>query len=315
MKNGINVLSLFDGISCGRVALERLGIKVENYYSSEIDKNAIKIANKNYPQDKENRLGDVAEWKEWNIPKIDLLIGGSPCQGFSRQGKGLNFEDKRSKLFFEYVDILKYLNPKYFLLENVCMKKEWENIITDYLGVEPIKINSKLVSAQNRPRVYWTNIPGIIQPEDKNIVLKNILKNVNTDNFISYKGLKIDPSISENSIDLINVIDGEVRIKQATKRGYIIANEGDGINLSFPLSKSRRGRVINQKSSTLDCACNLCVYDKGLIRRYEITEMEKLQTLPENYTDSVSYRNRIKAIGNGWTVDVISHILSFANFN
>ncbi len=188
------------------------------------------------------------------------------------------------------------------------MKKEWENIITHYLGVEPININSKLVSAQNRPRLYWTNIPGITQPKDKNIVLKDILENVNTDNFISYKGLKIDPSISENSINLIDVIDGEVRIKQATKQGYIIANEGDGINLSFPLSKSRRGRAIKQKSSTLDCACNLCVYDKGSIRRYTITEMEKLQTLPENYTDAVPHRNRLKAIGNGWTVDVIAHI-------
>lgn len=174
------VLSLFDGISCGKVAFERAGIKIDKYYASEIDPYAIKVSKKNHPDI--IHLGDVTKWREWDIPweKIDILIGGSPCQGFSVAGKKLNFDDPRSKLFFEYVDILnhiKKLNPNVkFLLENVKMKKEWQDIISSYLGVEPIEINSALVSAQQRKRLYWTNIEGVSQPEDKGILLKDILE-------------------------------------------------------------------------------------------------------------------------------------------
>lgn len=302
----MNVLSLFDGMSCGHVALERAGIKVDNYFASEIDKNAIEVTMKNYPNT--IQLGDVTKWREWDLPRIDLLIGGSPCQGFSRQGKGLNFDDPRSKLFFEFVKIKNKLNPKYFLLENVVMKKEWSNIMTEYMELEPIEINSKVLSAQNRPRLYWTNIPFDI-PEDQGILLKDILDDVSTKGFIEYQGLKIDLSISDKSINLIDVVNGEVRIKQSVKQGYIVAEEGDGVNLSFPGSKSRRGRVIKSKSSTLDTACNLCVYHNGTIRRYTINELEKLQTLPLGYTDNIKLKKRMKAIGNGWTVDVIAHIL------
>ena len=143
----MNVLSLFDGMSCGRIALERAGIQVTNYFASEIDKHAIKVAMHNYPDTQQ--LGDVTKWREWNLPKIDLLLGGSPCQGFSFAGKQLAFDDPRSKLFFEFVECLNHFNPKYFLLENVRMKKEHLQVITDMLGVEPIRINSNLVSAQN----------------------------------------------------------------------------------------------------------------------------------------------------------------------
>jgi DNA-cytosine methyltransferase len=170
----LNVLSLFDGISAGQVALERAGIKVDNYFASEIDKYAIKITQKNYPNT--IQLGDINNWREWNLPKIDLIIGGSPCQGFSNAGAGLNFDDPRSKLFFVFADILKFYNPKYFLLENVKMKKEWSDIISDALGVGYIEMNSALVSAQSRKRFYWTNIEGIIQPEDKKIYLKDIIE-------------------------------------------------------------------------------------------------------------------------------------------
>ena len=180
-----NVLNLFDGISCGRVALDRIGISYENYYASEIDKYAIQIAQSNFPDT--IQLGDVKNWREWNLPQIDLLMGGSPCQGFSITGKQLNFEDPRSKLFFEFVDILNYYKPKYFLLENVRMKQEYQDIISDYLGVQPIKINSSLVSAQNRNRLYWTNIPNISQPLDKDIILKDVLEDDNSlENFIYY---------------------------------------------------------------------------------------------------------------------------------
>jgi len=182
----MNVLSLFDGMSCGQIALKKLEIKVDKYFASEIDKYAIKVSSDNFPNT--IHLGDVTKIKAENLPKIDLLIGGSPCQGFSIAGKQLNFNDPRSELFFEYVRLLKELKPKWFLLENVVMKKEYQDVITKYLGVEPIKINSSLVSAQNRKRLYWTNIPNVTQPEDKKIYLKDILEEqVDVKYFLSEK--------------------------------------------------------------------------------------------------------------------------------
>lgn len=171
---GLNVLSLFDGMSCGQIALERAGIKVNTYFASELDKYAIKVTQANYP--KTVQLGCVTEWQSWDLPKIDLLIGGSPCQGFSFAGKQLNFDDPRSKLFLDYVDILNHYKPKCFLLENVKMKKEYQDIISKMLGVEPIEINSALVSAQNRKRLYWTDVPRVEQPEDKGVLLKDIIE-------------------------------------------------------------------------------------------------------------------------------------------
>ena len=169
----MNILSLFDGMSCGQIALDRLGLPVTNYYASEVDKYAITIAKKNFPNT--IHLGDVRDVKAQDLEPIDLLIGGSPCQGFSFAGRQLNFDDPRSKLFWEYVRLLKELKPKYFLLENVRMKQESMDVITEALGVEPIEINSALVSAQNRTRLYWTNIPFEI-PQDRGIVLADILE-------------------------------------------------------------------------------------------------------------------------------------------
>jgi DNA (cytosine-5)-methyltransferase 3A len=170
----MNVLSLFDGMSCGRIALERLGIKVDNYYASEIDKYAMKVSAANYPDI--IQVGDITKLDLSTLPKIDLIMGGSPCQGFSVAGKGLAFDDPRSALFFEFVRCVSELKPKYFLLENVRMKKEYLDVISEYMGVEPIMINSALVSAQNRVRFYWTNIPGVEQPEQRGIVLRDILE-------------------------------------------------------------------------------------------------------------------------------------------
>lgn len=308
------VLSLFDGISCGKVALQRAGVHVDAYYASEVDENAIAISRKNH--DDIVQLGDVTRWREWDIPwhSIDLLIGGSPCQGFSRAGKGLNFEDPRSRLFFVFVEILNHIrtvNPGVkFLLENVKMKTEWRDVITEYIGVEPVEINSKLLSAQNRLRTYWTNIPvgGL---EDKGIVLLDILESeIDTDGFIEHEGLLFSPTISEASRNLVRVVDGEIRISQDVKQGYIVAENGDGVNISFPTSKSRRGRVIKQKSSTVDCVCNICVLHNGVIRRLTTRELERLQTLPDGYTDGFTPGVAQKAIGNGWTVDVLAHIFS-----
>ena len=203
----MNVLSLFDGMSCGQIALNRAGIKYDKYFASEIDEYAIKVTQHNYP--KTIQIGDVTKIKSENLPQIDLIIGGSPCQGFSFAGKQLNFDDPRSKLFFEFVRLKKELKPKYFLLENVKMKKEYEKIITEYLNVEPILINSNLVSAQNRERLYWTNISNITQPENKNILVKDILdfnsehkilseKTINKHNFYkkNYKPIGKSPTLT-----------------------------------------------------------------------------------------------------------------------
>ena len=171
----MNVLSLFDGMSCGQLALKRSGIKVDKYYASEIDKYAISIAKKNFPNT--IHLGDVTKIDISKLDRIDMIIGGSPCQSFSNASMTkLNFEDPRGKLFFEFVKLVQELKPKYFLLENVKMKKEWQDIISYHLGVEPIEINSSLLSAQHRRRLYWTNIPNVTVPSDKGIMLKDILE-------------------------------------------------------------------------------------------------------------------------------------------
>ncbi|MCP3899186.1 MAG: hypothetical protein GY707_05680 [Desulfobacteraceae bacterium] len=171
----MNILSLFDGISAGQVAMRQLGLPINNYYASEIDKWAIKITQKNHPDT--IQLGDVCNWEDWYFQEpIDLLIGGSPCQGFSFAGKQLNFDDPRSALFFEFVNVLHDVKPKYFFLENVRMKQEYQDIISEQLGVKPVVFNSNLVSAQNRHRLYWTNIPILGELEDRKIYLQNILE-------------------------------------------------------------------------------------------------------------------------------------------
>ena len=316
----MKVLSLFDGISCGMVALERAGVNVEAYYASEIDKNAIAISQKNHPGI--IRLGDVTRWREWNIPwgEIDLIIAGSPCQGFSRNGYCLNFEDPRSKLFFVFVEILERVraeNPRVkFLLENVIMKKEWRDVISETLGVQPLEINSKLVSGQSRPRQYWTNIEGAELPQDKGIRLLDILETVQLET-VTRNGVRFATNIGKGiytpQMELVHLVDGEVRISQATRLGYIVAEPGDGVNIQFPTSKTKRGRVIKGKSPTLDTGCEICVYTGDVIRQFTLTELERLQTLPDGYTDveGITPTARRKAIGNGWTADVVAHLFAY----
>lgn len=285
----MNVLSLFDGMSCGQIALERAGIKVNNYFASEIDKHAIKITQANYPDT--IQLGDVRDVQGVGC---DLLIGGSPCQSFSRSGDGSGFDGK-SGLFFEYVRILKQTNPSYFLLENVVMKKEWEDIISENLGVDPIMIDSKLVSAQKRQRLYWTNIPNATQPEDKNINIRDIIQLTETP--IPY------------SDDFIWFKDGEYRVINATKKGYITLNDYDVVNLDFPKSKTRRGRVSVGKSNTLNTTCNQAVWLNGYLYKLTTLDCRRLQTIPDHIDMSMVSESKAKnIIGNGWTVDVIAHI-------
>jgi len=311
MERIMNVLSLFDGISCGRIALERAGIKVDKYYASEIDKYAIQISEKNYPDI--IHLGDVNNWKNWNLPKIDLIIAGSPCQGFSRAGAGLNFEDPRSKLFFVFVEILNHYKPKYFMLENVVMKKESKDIITEYLGVEPVMINSSLLSAQNRKRLYWANFP-IAQPEDKGIFIKDILEPDVEPTILHnlYGGFKeTKPRVFTEKSPTIRTSAGGGHIPSAIKvgnlyerggqNGFIYSDEGKSPSLVAGTGKT--GRKTSSGNSP-----KIAVSKNEKWRRLTPLECERLQTLPEKYTEGVSDTQRYKGIGNGWTVDVIAHI-------
>jgi len=288
----MNVLSLFDGMSCGQIALDRLGIKVDNYFASEIDKYAIQVTQNNYPNTKQ--IGSVTEVKGVDLPKIDLLYGGSPCQSFSRSGDGSGFDGK-SKLFWEFVRVLKETNPKYFLLENVVMKKEWQDVITEALGVNPIQICSSKFSAQKRQRLYWTNIKIDTNIVDKEITLADIVKGSRE-------------VIYDSPLVLDSYKDGSFKIKNATKKGFLIANDGDSVNLEVPSSKTRRGRVGVGKTNTLNTACNYAMIKEGKFVKLNVNDFEALQTLPKNYTQGVSNSQRKKMIGNGWTVDVIAHI-------
>lgn len=334
----MNILSLFDGISAGQVALQRAGIAVENYYASEIDKYAVQITQRNHPNT--IQLGDITKWREWDIDwsSIDMVIGGSPCQGFSFAGKQLNFEDPRSKLFFDYLDICNHVadhNPKMkFLLENVRMKQEYQDVISEFLGVSPMFMNSSLISAQNRPRLYWTNIENVIQPEDKGILLRDIiLKDVEykyhlTDQAIDYmnrlRNGKPRWEYHKNPIDgkaacltanmYKGVPYGVLRIPEATKQGYVDINPNEGVDLTFPNSKTRRGRRMEDKSNCLTATTyDYCWYDGFICRKLTPIECERLQTFPDDYTEGISNSQRYKSLGNGWTVDMIAHIFSHIN--
>ena len=417
----MNVLSLFDGMSCGRIALERLGIQVDNYYASEIDKYAIQVSQANYPNI--IQVGDVTELDTSTLPKIDLIMGGSPCQGFSFAGKQLAFDDPRSALFFEFVRCVEELKPKYFLLENVRMKKEYLDVISEYMGVEPIMINSALVSAQNRVRYYWTNIPGVEQPEQRGIVLRDILETKEveglSDKAIDYmnrssskwsggktrkdiyikhesekgmcltanmhKGvpygviavdvfsedrinkfketLKDDPKPSANGIIQLNNpshSSGRVYSPDGKSPTLMAGNSGGGKEpvkirdvISVDKEKKQRTMVptsyrevrteeakqlrkeMRQKtgkdhtpfrakklvpredgkvgtlttSLTNDHKISLTKEQEVYWRKLTPVECERLQTVPDNYTNHVSNTQRYKMLGNGWTIEVIAHIL------
>jgi DNA-cytosine methyltransferase len=407
----MNVLSLFDGMSCGQIALNKLGVKYDKYFACEIDKYAMQVTQHNFPDT--IQLGDVqfVTKETFGNHKIDLVIGGSPCQGFSFAGKQLNFEDPRSALFFEFVRLVKELKPKYFLLENVKMKKESQDIISKYMGVEPIEINSSLVSAQTRKRLYWTNIPNVSQPEDKGVVLRDIIESGYIDDRMVNEGkshcltARYPGAVWWNSIERrqrtmvsLEQVDDKLRHPEATKKGYAEASEDEGLDLTFPKSKTRRGRAMKDKSNCLTAASHemgvvidpskvgkfeeedkelrpativgrrlnergvredynrdvpitqclqvkhnsdksgtLTTVDKDNVlsenepgrypdayndkklswRKLTPLECERLQTVPDGHSlvlddngkQLVSNSQRYKMLGNGWTVDVITHIL------
>lgn len=336
----MNVLSLFDGISCGRVALERAGIKVDTYYASEIDKYAIKITQKNYPDTVQ--LGDVNDIDFTKFTnKIDLLLGGSPCTDLSiakKNREGLKGKD--SSLFWKYAEALNTIKPKWFIFENVAsMKKEDKDIITKTLGVEPIMINSALVSAQQRKRLYWTNIPGIQQPKDKHIYLQDILESEYTDRLKSYcidasyfKGTNLEQYLEKKRRQV--VFDKPFKVGQFNSGGQgdrVYAIEGKSVTLSangggrgaktglylIPVQYDRK----NEIGKELEKAIILIASDwrelnieEMYIRKLTPIECERLQTLPDNYTEGISNTQRYKCLGNAWTVDVIVHILKHINY-
>ena len=388
----MKVLSLFDGMSSGQVACQRANLPVEHYEASEIDKYAMTIAKKNYPKTKE--LGDITKLgsRGVSLSTPDLVMGGSPCQSFSFAGRQEGFKDERGELFWEFMRVLEETKPKYFLLENVRMKKEHERVITRELGVQPLCINSALVSAQNRERLYWTNIPRVFLPENKRIYLKDILECGCVDRAKSYcidanyfKGGNVQNYFEKARRQLVfscvRVGDADIKGHDSVKRVY--AKEGKSPTLTTMQGGHRepkvfcgafRGRykingvrqdhkmkvagltdqqlelrfdgksnslttvqkdnvivrtaTINKggqgdriyssqgKAITLSAQSggtagsgNMLVGDEYTWRKLTPLECERLQTLPDNYTQGVSDTQRYKMIGNGWTVDVIAHIL------
>jgi DNA (cytosine-5)-methyltransferase 3A len=341
-------------MSCGQIALDKLGIKVDNYFASEIKPHAIKVTQHNYPGT--IQLGDVTKLKGSELPKIDLLIGGSPCQSFSFAGKrkgmstscnqeiltlehylelkadGFEFEGQ-SYLFWEYMRLLKETKPKYFLLENVMMGAKWQKILSQAIGIDPIMINSSLLSAQNRKRLYWTNIgtntanlfgieqPGIMQPKDKGILLKDVLESEVEDKYFLSKLAKMGSGDNYIKTDK----KGNIK-KNQNKASCFTAGVNSGGNHSDmdclvikchslqprcgDPKKGGTGPLSREDGKTycLDTGCSMAI-ETNKIRRLTPIECERLQTVPDNYTNHVSDSQRYKMLGNGWTVDVIAYIL------
>ena len=385
----MKVLSLFDGMSCGQIALNRLGIKVDTYYASEIDKYAMEITQKNFPET--IQVGDVCAVRGEDYQDVDLILAGSPCQGFSFAGKQLAFDDPRSALFFEFIRLLKEIKPKYFLLENVKMKKEYLQIISEQVsacypeipfGIEPHFINSSLVSAQSRQRYYWTNIPNITQPKERGIVLRDILEGnpedptLMSDKFVARNGHRrcmIDESkekasnlsameyvkngrqgdclacdkdgvpkkIFYENLDKMTTKDGKafcltvsypfaeaknsIERKQRTMiptsdipkivagawRGISLDESGKNVKWKETKPKQMLETRKDEKSNAVSTFTkdNVLTKDQVYWRKLTPLECERLQTVPDNYTEGVSNTQRYKMLGNGWTVEVICHIL------
>jgi DNA-cytosine methyltransferase len=317
----MNVLSLFDGMSCGQIALNRIGVTPGKYYAAEIDKYAIKVTQANYPNT--IQLGSVTEWREWDLDwsTIDFVSGGFPCQAWSMAGKQLGDKDERGMLFWTMLDIIRYAkkcNPKIkFLIENVKMKKEFEDYITHHteeaLGeVNKVLINSALVSAQNRRRFYWTNW-HVEQPEDKSIVLADVID----DGFVDRnKSRAIISSIGrttereyfkKNQGQLVSTI----RIATASDiKGHDYNKRIYSVHGKCPTLCAGGGGNLEPKILTSEITDSLIFERKKHYRKVTPTECERLQTVPDGYTNHVSNTQRYKMLGNGWTVDVIAHIYS-----
>ena len=303
----MNVLSLFDGMSCGRIALERAEVKVDNYFSSEIKDYAIRVANINYPQDVWNRLGDITNIRPKDLPTIDLLIGGSPCQDFSGANKErLGVDGIKSGLFFEYVRLLKATTPKYFLLENVRMKKEHQDFVSSIIGCEPIVINSELVAPHLRHRLYWTNIPFNEMPKDKGLKLNDFLMNGYSDREKARTLLESDSRPLSTPIKMAHRYfntDFTTLIFQNKEHYNLIKEHFD------KYFKGKSAKEIDDLSKCMD----LSIY--GGVRYMNNNEREACQTIPQGYTNGLTQNEAACILGDGWTVDVIAHIFKGISTN
>jgi DNA-cytosine methyltransferase len=334
----MNVVSLFNGMNTGRQALENVGIKVNKYYSSEIKPYAIELTQHHFPDT--IQVGDVTKWKEWDIDwsSIDLILSGSPCQDLSAAGKRAGINGKKSSLFFVFVEILEHiksLNPNVlFLQENVGSASKLDvGIMSRALGVYPVRINSSLLTAQLRDRYYWSNIrtketmfdvvTDIPQPKDKEIMFKDIITSgfvdkikcncltTGTGGVLSQESMK-HRNETTGMITLIYEENNELRVKTNTKQGYDVVTENDCIDLSFPTSTTRRGRVTKGKSPCLmESNNNLYSYKDGMVRTVNQVEMERLQGFPDGYTSMLSKAKAGSLLGDGWTLPVIEHIFKF----
>lgn len=361
----MNVLSLFDGISCAYEALNRADIKVANYYACEIEKHAITISNLRHPNIQRPK-NDVRELRADSVPSIDLLIGGSPCQDLSiakKDRKGL--EGDRSSLFWQYVRLKNELNPKYFILENVAsMPKDAKDIITKEMGVEPVLFNASLVSAQCRKRLFWTNIKFLL-PADKGILLKDILQpDAEVDERMTIKGkaycitatyskatpseAQVEHNIKKGQRTMVKV--GHIgnsnsqgnRVYDPEGKSCTLSANGGGLGAKTGLYQVKCGRDVARrlnedghrdddnkeleyvrrlefrddgKSGTLTSVMKDNIVDTGKIRKLTPIECERLQGLPDNYTEGVANTNRYRVLGNAFNVDVVAHILSSIKTN
>lgn len=308
----MNVLSLFDGISIGQLALEELNIKIENYFSVENDKYANSITKYNYPNT--IQLGDINDLDIKQLPEIDLILSGFPCPSFSKAGNQKGFYDKRGKLFYKFIEILHKIQPKYFLAENVKMKKEYKDIISKELGVEPILINSALLSAQNRERNYWTNLP-VSQPNHSKIYLKDILESGITDKNKSYcidtnyfKGGNLNSYFKSKRRQLVFEDLNCCQVGEADIKGIDSIKRVYDPHYKAPTLTTMMGGHREPKIATSELTW----------RKLTPLECERLQTLPDNFTKfgmfddkikKISNTQRYKCIGNCWTLEVIKHIL------
>lgn len=296
-----NVLSLFNGLSCGRLALDSIGIPIDNYFTSEIKESALRVTDHNYPQDIKNKLGDITKIKGFDLPTIDLLIGGSPCQdmsGANRERKGL--QGRKSGLFWEYVRLLEETKPKYFLLENVRMQKQHQDVISSVLGCEPVIINSSLVAPQLRHRLYWTNIPFYGLPIAICANLNDYLQSGYSDRTKARALLESDSRPLSTPVKMCHRYFGT---------GFstlIFLSEQHYVECKQHYTAFFKGKKAIEIDAIIAKGIDLSVYDG--VRYMNNREREFCQTVPQGYTDILNQNDAASVLGDGWTVDIIAHI-------
>ena len=328
----MNVISLFNGMGTLRQAFADMNIKVDKYYSSEIKPYAIELQQHHFPN--VIQVGDINNWKEWDIDwkTIDFIGSGSPCQDLSQAGGRAGINGSKSSLFFVFVDILnhvKKLNPKVkFLQENVGSAPKLDvGIMSRELGVYPVRINSNLLTAQNRDRYYWTNIrtkqtmfdsvSDIPQPKDLKIYLKDIIESGFVDKNKANAILESQSRhvVSQESMRKRSEVGGFITVvKEATKKGFVEVYPNEGVDLSYPNSETRRGRLMKDKCNAILRQNEFYINNGYYLRKLSQVELERLQGFKDGYTSILTYNKAASLLGDGWTLPIIIHILSFMEY-